>query len=59
MYLFLIHLTFAFVEEIENDEDEEEENEERSELDDDEETQPFEMYDRHSMYGRHLSPSIP
>ncbi|KAL7044451.1 hypothetical protein ACKWTF_001914 [Chironomus riparius] len=47
------------VEEIENDEDEEEENEERSELDDDEETQPFEMYDRHSMYGRHLSPSIP
>jgi E3 ubiquitin-protein ligase HUWE1 len=28
-------------------------------LDEDEETQPFEMYDHHSMYGRHLSPSIP
>lgn len=45
------------LEEIEND-DEEEEAEERSELDEDEETQPFEMYDHH-MYGRHLSPSIP
>ena len=28
-------------------------------MDEDEETQPFEMYDHHSMYGRHLSPSIP
>ncbi|CRL01178.1 CLUMA_CG014451, isoform A [Clunio marinus] len=45
-------------EEIENDDEEEEEAEERSELDEDEETQPFEMYDHH-MYGRHLSPSIP
>lgn len=44
--------------EIENDDEEEEEAEERSELDEDEETQPFEMYDHH-MYGRHLSPSIP
>jgi Ubiquitin binding region len=51
--------SFYFVrEEIENDE-EEEEAEERSEIDEDEETQPFEMYDHHSMYGRHLSPSIP
>lgn len=48
---------FIFLE-IENDE-EEEEAEERSEIDEDEETQPFEMYDHHSMYGRHLSPSIP
>lgn len=47
------------LEEIENDDEEEEEAEERSELDEDEETQPFEMYDHHSMYGRHLSPSIP
>lgn len=28
-------------------------------MDEDEETQPFEMYDHHHMYGRHLSPSIP
>lgn len=53
-YLFIVF----FPEEIEND-DEEEEAEERSEIDEDEETQPFEMYDHHSMYGRHLSPSIP
>lgn len=52
-------MRFLFVsEEIEND-DEEEEAEERSELDEDEETQPFEMYDHHHMFGRHLSPSIP
>lgn len=44
--------------EIENDDEEEEEAEERSELDEDEETQPFEMFGHH-MYDRHLSPSIP
>lgn len=52
-----MNLLFLVSEEIEND-DEEEEAEERSELDEDEETQPFEMFDHH-MYGRHLSPSIP
>lgn len=59
MNLFLKLKLKFILEEIENDDDEEEEAEERSELDEDEETQPFEMYDHHSMYGRHLSPSIP
>ena len=57
MWLFRILKNFLVLE-IENDDEEEEEAEERSELDEDEETQPFEMYDHH-MYGRHLSPSIP
>jgi E3 ubiquitin-protein ligase HUWE1 len=57
--IFFVFCLNLFLEEIENDDEEEEEAEERSELDEDEETQPFEMYDHHSMYGRHLSPSIP